>query len=556
MSGTRDLSTAPLLESGLLAKLEAERASTQARIEKLQNTEMDAETKAARIASFQSLLKIIEQKINAATPSPNNGAGWYSRFIPTFLRQDNTTPEDTEVNTLNDDQPQMTADNTPPEEKQAVTSTEEKQAAPNSRDWFMRFKKQVIIPTLLRYNAKHKANDKDVRLQFILLAKKILAHYQTQQEDTKNLLDYIEAIEIAHNEFCRLKKTTLGYANLIPLAWTLLTSDANEEPKLPGALGLALTTLKRHNEAAKTNPQASLITVNCAAERDFVLLTTAFLNYFILNTPKIIFDSWAVNKITGFSAMATVVKAKLQMLNNDISQYEATLEPPAADVKTITNNHDSEWEDVSVVAPKKPLSVLVDQGNSPIHEITATNHTAMLNEGSQTSPAPASTPRKSVEAPATSSFWQRHKKKILWGVGIGVFIGLSIVTAGIITGVAAGLVASVGLLGTIGIGAGATAAGAAVGASVGATSGMIADCCETPAEPASPTIPYAAMTDGWNIQRIHQQARMPIAKPQQASDSPENKSIQSVTQTRTIVLNPQTGVEYRNQVHIAYRGYY
>jgi hypothetical protein len=130
----------------------------------------------------------------------------------------------------------------------------------------------------------------------------------------------------------------------------------------------------------------------------------------------------------------------------------------------------------------------------------------------------APSPVASPEQAEPLSFFQRHKKKILWGLAIGFAIGLCIATAGVLAiafsaaaATAAVVVGATSIVKAIAIGAGLTGAAGITGAVAGATKGAVADCKKTHEPVSSLVAGHSPITNGGNSAYIHQQANMSVA---------------------------------------------
>jgi hypothetical protein len=166
-----------------------------------------------------------------------------------------------------------------------------------------------------------------------------------------------------------------------------------------------------------------------------------------------------------------------------------------------------------------------------------------------------------VPISAKQSFFQRHKKKILWGLGIGLIVGLTIATGGVFavafSGAVAATVAVVGattLANTIGLGVGLAAAIGVLGAVGTATACAVSDYRHSRAEEPATAIldhPYMAITDAYDTGRIHRETGMPIATPRnntapahQNAATPQNTATHSTTNDArhddTIIEQPKT----------------
>jgi hypothetical protein len=177
--------------------------------------------------------------------------------------------------------------------------------------------------------------------------------------------------------------------------------------------------------------------------------------------------------------------------------------------------------------------------------ITRLSSTTTVITQPETEASPAINPAPANALPAEKpSFFQRHKKKILWGLGIGLLVGLSIATGGVLavmfSATVAATVAVVGvttLASTIGLGVGVATTIGVLGAAGTAAGCAVFDYQKSSTEsPATAIIDHGhtAITDGYDTGRIHRETRMPIATPG-ANSAPDHQN--TATNTRPA---PQT----------------
>jgi hypothetical protein len=555
MSLSSTLLPIPSIEPNL-ARFVAQRAALLERIEKLEkaNTlaghekETDAakllNVKAKRLASYRSTLATIEANIVKATAE--NAA------IPVTYQ---------------------------PQPEQVIASAAQTPGKPaavisgSSRRWYHQFETTSILPafaklTLKETGEKTKVDDAEAREEFLRLANEILLHYKSLQQDTKNLENYIEGINIIAGELLTIKKSMFGYLKLIKMLPSMLKGGADQ---LAGEFGRALKAITKNNPLEPGKKTKPIFIVNCEAERDFVLLTNRFLHFFILSRDsEITYKDKTINMALSMDALIKIILKNATKFEYRVVNYEAAQQERASSAALaleqatpLANQSQVHVSSNNVTAPvntapsqtpaptqpiMQPIIVAPSTNQTPIAsntaQATATSSTNMVRTDVTTIPVRSRTPditthleaiRPSVVSPPLAaqpepeqplSFFQRHKKKILWGLGIGLVVGACIATAGVLAIVFSGVVATAAavvgatsILKAVGFGAAIAAAGGAIGAGIGAAKGAVSDCRPTPSAASPIVVQYAPITDGWDAGRIARQVGMPITGGHQNAEA-------------------------------------